>query len=874
MFFVMPLSARMESTSGAEFRFDLSSFAPDAMLSASKPADSAKNRARVDYKSDETLISNQGSFAKLVGNVAFHHNGVIITCDTAYRYSEKNMEGVGSVIINANDSVYIYGDRFTYDGESNIARVYSPIIKLVDGDAVLYTHNLSFNTLTGVGSYYDGGTMTYHDNLMESKRGDYYTDTRTIVLVGDVQMHNDDYDIKSDSVAFNVTTELVTFYRPAHIWNKNDEYLYAHRGTYDRVKDIYDIIDSAYIMTKERELWADSLKYFGAVEEVELRGDIQIYDSVQSLFTFGDYGYYWGPLKQVIMTKNPSSASVDTQNTQDTVFMRADTMFVIPQLSVDKGADTLGTEDINNALIENGAVDTIVENNVAEDNVSDMSDMSETPESPEIIESSEIIETSETAETSEVPGGVTDDVMTDTIVADGSEADSSVTKEVIADTIDKKAVTDTVDGNALSSLSKIDSLLAVTDWDNLTKKEIKTINKARKRLEREAKREAKQKERMSAIEALRDVKRDSIAAADSLKKESVAADTVVRRKRNASRKADSSDYVLRGYHNVRIYRADMQSVCDSIVAITLDSTMFMYGKPIVWNENNQITASYIKMYSANEQLDRAELYDFPIIGQRLESDRNRYNQIRGKYMEAYFKNNELDIVYIDGNAETIFYKEDDGEPTSMFYIMSANMEIYFDSSQVSRLKWISDITHSIYPIDKIPPTQKLALTGFKWITKTRPQNRFDVCDRVIIPSKREQVKKITLPLFRITAKINQERFDMTKAGTWVDRTELSPVDLSDFLGVEPVSEDNRITRKLSEAEKEERRLDSLRRDSIRKATFSRDSIRSDSVVRASFRRDSLRKSVGNDSAGKTKSDTTVGAVGTKPSGVKNDAPKR
>lgn len=321
--------------------------------------------------------------------------------------------------------------------------------------------------------------------------------------------------------------------------------------------------------------------------------------------------------------------------------------------------------------------------------------------------------------------------------------------------------------------------------------------KAAKAARRRAKRLERAEKRMRMMEEARAERRDSIAALDTLPVDSVMPDTVLRRRNAAVYEADSSDYILRGFHNVKIYKQNVQAVCDSIVAITVDSTMFMYSSPIIWNESNQITASYIKIYTVNEQLDRAELYDYPIIGQRLASDRKRYNQIRGKYMECYFENNELDIVYIDGNAETIFYKEEEGRPSTMLYIMSADMEIMFDSSEISKLKWIKDITHSIYPIDKIAPSQKLVLEGFRWITKPRPKSRFDVCDRSIRPSEREATGSLVRPRFTVTATINQERVDLAKAGLWHDRTESSPVGVGDFLGSEPVGEQNDIKKRLS-----------------------------------------------------------------------------
>ncbi|MDE7006271.1 MAG: hypothetical protein K2O82_07145, partial [Alistipes sp.] len=94
----------------------------------------------IDLKSDLSgPVAPGDSVIFLVGNFAAQHNGAVITCDSAVRYSDKRIEFFGNVLINKN-TTYIYGDRADYNGEINEARVYSEIIKVVDGDATLYTY--------------------------------------------------------------------------------------------------------------------------------------------------------------------------------------------------------------------------------------------------------------------------------------------------------------------------------------------------------------------------------------------------------------------------------------------------------------------------------------------------------------------------------------------------------------------------------------------------------------------------------------------------------------------------------------------------------------------------------------------------------------
>ena len=86
----------------------------------------------IDLKSDNMgPIAPGDSVIFLVGNFAAQHNGAVITCDSAVRYSDMRIEFFGNVLINKN-TTYIYGDRAEYNGELNEARVYSDIVKVVD----------------------------------------------------------------------------------------------------------------------------------------------------------------------------------------------------------------------------------------------------------------------------------------------------------------------------------------------------------------------------------------------------------------------------------------------------------------------------------------------------------------------------------------------------------------------------------------------------------------------------------------------------------------------------------------------------------------------------------------------------------------------
>ncbi|MBR3911049.1 MAG: hypothetical protein IKJ48_00095, partial [Alistipes sp.] len=163
-----------------------------------KTSGKTPQRRRIDFMADEVKPYNRtgDSIVYFVGNFAAHHNGAVITCDSAVRYSDQRWGFFGQVLVN-QDSIYIYGDSAIYDGDASMAEIYAPIIKVVDGDALLYTYNFRFNTEKKVGSYTDGGVLVHDDNIIESVRGYYDAENHDIICVDKVELHGEDYDMKS-----------------------------------------------------------------------------------------------------------------------------------------------------------------------------------------------------------------------------------------------------------------------------------------------------------------------------------------------------------------------------------------------------------------------------------------------------------------------------------------------------------------------------------------------------------------------------------------------------------------------------------------------------------------------------------------------------
>ena len=340
-------------------------------------------RDYVEMKSDEgwQMEYNGRKIMVVVGNFAAHHNGTVITADSAVRYSERHIECFGNVLINRG-STYIYGDRAEYDGDTNEAKVFSKIVKVVDGDATLFTYNFSFNTKTSIGRYSGGGVLISGDNMLESDRGYIYSDDHEIICVERVQMRNNEYDMMGDSVVYNTETDFAQFFTHTNIWNKsqdgnraNDDYLYADRGSFDKRTQLYKLTKNGYILTKDQELLCDSLDYYRDSDYVVLKRNIQIDDRSQKLIIFGDWGEYWKEPGNVFVTKQPSIISYDLSQ-GDSLFMRSDSMFVYTHYPIREKVEKARRDSLAQAT-KQGATDSVKSNKMSEKAIAKMKEKAE-----------------------------------------------------------------------------------------------------------------------------------------------------------------------------------------------------------------------------------------------------------------------------------------------------------------------------------------------------------------------------------------------------------------------------------------------------------------------------------------------------------------
>ncbi len=222
--------------------------------------------------------------------------------------------------------------------------------------------------------------------------------------------------------------------------------------------------------------------------------------------------------------------------------------------------------------------------------------------------------------------------------------------------------------------------------------------------------------------------KDSLTTADSLQaQQPVKKDTMIKAAVvNLDKKEkDTAIRYFLAFHHVRIFNDSLQAVSDSLYYATEDSTFRLFGEPVVWNGQSQVTGDTMYMYTENQKPKLLYVfYNGLIINQPA---KGLYNQVAGRTINGYFKDGSIDYVRVKGSpAESIYYPQDDD---SAFVGMNRSsgdvIDIYFVNKELNKVKFIRSVDGVMYPLRQIPADKK-QLKGFKWQDARRPKNKLEL----------------------------------------------------------------------------------------------------------------------------------------------------
>jgi len=226
--------------------------------------------------------------------------------------------------------------------------------------------------------------------------------------------------------------------------------------------------------------------------------------------------------------------------------------------------------------------------------------------------------------------------------------------------------------------------------------------------------------------------------------------------------------MLNAFYNVKIFQESFQAIADSLSYNSMDSVFVLFKSPVMWSDTTQFSGDTISIFMANDQIEQLYLRPNAIIINAVAG--KLYNQIAGKTVKAFFKSDSLDYMNASGNAESIYYMEDDLEAlVGVIKTVCSKMDFYFEDNDIRDIRYYQD------PISKMGNIKKelnnpQRLKAFKWLIDQKPWSK-DVHIITFSPDKNGEIIIDTL--------IQNEQGDRSEQGDGGDETERIEIPLEE-----------------------------------------------------------------------------------------------
>ncbi|GEP96840.1 OstA-like protein [Chitinophaga cymbidii] len=619
------------------------------------------------------ITTDSVSKRRVKGNVAFRQGTSYMYCDSADIDALKNrIEAWGRVHINQDDSIHTYSDYLIYLGNERLATL-TGNAKLTDNKVVLTSPELQYDMNTKIGTYTKSGRLVNESSVLTSQEGIYYADTKDVYFKRDVVVVDPDFTLSTDTLLYNTTTKIATILVPTTI-NDGKTTMYVTEGFYNT--------ESGYGSFGQRPVIEDSTNTFTANDiQTDKASGISIAtgnmiwrDTAQKIAVLANYGIVDQNLKTVLATQKPVMI---LEGKSDTLFLAADTLF--------SGIVGLERKDTTAA----------------------------TPALPDTANAA----TADTSKTVKLqPASKADSsfaLLLDKVVVDSGRA-----AKAKADSIIK-----IIDTSKADSIIKTTDSSIVTKIDSIIPKPDSLLLSQRTRPDSLPAHLAKADSAATAL-LQRVIKPDSsVIQADSALLGFPAPITIADQPAAAPKDTTEKRYII-AYHNVKIYSDSLQGVADSVYYSSIDSVFRMYKDPVLWASDNQMFGDTIFLFTKNQKADRLLLDQNALI--ISEAGPDMYNQVKGNTVLGFFSNDKLDSMHVNGNAENVYYvQDDDSAYISINRLLSASTHIYFENGELERVVFIKEAEATMYPFTQMPEEQKL-LPGFRWMIQRKPKSKYEL----------------------------------------------------------------------------------------------------------------------------------------------------
>lgn len=733
-------------------------FFPLSLSAQQNAMQTAQQRTKIILQSSERSKIITKTDITYLRKPVFKQDNAILTCDSAVFYTAKNyFEAFNNVHINQADTINIYSDFLTYDGNAKLAHLTSNV-RLLDRTSVLTTNVLDYAMAPKVGTYVSGGKIVNKDATITSKNGYYFANSRDAYFRYNVLVVTEQSTIKSDTLRYNTLTNWAYFYGPTNIREKDGGNLYTENGAYN-TKTTYAYFGKNNLYTSgSKSLKGDSLYYDGRAGYGKAVRNIVFKDTIDKMLMHGQLGYYYKKDQRTLVTKNAYAG----MGTSDSILVkevkRPDSLWL--------GADTLETQMVLQKTLKLIKGPVIKKDNELGEESREGSKVGSKKAKPADPKKPGVPVAGNGKNPKAPPLKLIltakDSVKRDSMLKAKvpiQKIDSIFRKAAelkALDTLQKKAAIAKIDAvikNGIPVLSKetlkADSLKSGLKADPTVKKvsppkpapAVKTTDPV---LTIDT---AKIKTGITKVKTdTAKLKSDGIKIKTDTAKIKTGVKPVIKKTTKDSLPFNPADTVLtrsiKAYHHVNVFKSNMQAKADSLFYTSADSTLRWYKNPIIWSQNSQQTGDTIYLQLRNKKINSIQVISSAFAVNVDPVDSAKFNQIKGKMITGFFKDGTLNSMYVDGNAESVYFtKTDDGKKyDKMNQTISSRIKVNFRKNEISDVVPIKDVEGATTPVADIK--QDVILTGFIWKPELRPRSKRDITNPKIVAKPKAATKPV------------------------------------------------------------------------------------------------------------------------------------
>jgi len=295
------------------------------IINSGNPGDTIRTIHIIQGKSLRYItIDSLTVLETIAGNAIIREGLTTFYCDSASVNRKTNiLEAFGKIHINDNDSIHTYAQNLRYIGADRIAHL-TKNVKLTDKKGTLYTDELEYNLRTGIATYKNGGRITNEKTVLTSKDGVYYADTKDVYFKKDVHLKDPDRDIWTDSLLYNLKTNIATFISQTHIVGKDGTIIDTKSGTYNLETGEAIFYDRTSFSDSTRSGVADRIAYDKKTEIMQMEGNAKLVDSVNKVTVLANQIFANGKLNSFLATRKPVMI---LYRDGDSTYIAGDTLF-------------------------------------------------------------------------------------------------------------------------------------------------------------------------------------------------------------------------------------------------------------------------------------------------------------------------------------------------------------------------------------------------------------------------------------------------------------------------------------------------------------------------------------------------------------------